>query len=435
MKFKVNNREVDYEFKHMTLPADHGFDDNALALLMKIDQALVNAKEGDKFQAQINDLYVRLEEKGMRPYVSGKSNPKQRELTEKWIRNTFRRKDNSAIEAELKSMETKEFTNYLDTGTDGSGGGFLVPELIQAEIAHLTEQGGIARKYFRYLPFGNSAGNTKKLPKESNSVTVGWVDEGSAKSVSNISIDTVTLSLKVLAVITIMTEEIIEDANLDLVQYLSQRVADAINAEIDNQFFSGNGSPFTGIINTANIDHYALAPGVGPVSMRPEALLALIAGMPKGALNGACFFMHHSVYSAILARRADAVAEGDTKGQYLVQQPGQGSPANLWGFPVIECEALPSLTDLGYTAEDGEFAGDCDPDTPFLVFGNLAKCCTYADKMGIRVKLLDQATITSGEDSINLAQNDMAALRIHQRVTYCTQLPEGIKVLDTGPTS
>jgi len=48
--------------------------------------------------------------------------------------------------------------------------------------------------------------------------------------------------------------------------------------------------------------------------------------------------------------------------------------------------------------------------------------------------MLDQATITDtdGETAINLAEQDMVALRFVERVGYVLALPEGISVLKTG---
>jgi HK97 family phage major capsid protein len=90
---------------------------------------------------------------------------------------------------------------------------------------------------------------------------------------------------------------------------------------------------------------------------------------------------------------------------------------------------MPSLTDLGY----GE---DPDPDLPFLIFGNLQKCVVYGDKQGLRVRVLDQASVYDDNDNlINLAERDMIALRVHKRVGYVIVLPLGIAVLTTGPVS
>jgi hypothetical protein len=50
----------------------------------------------------------------------------------------------------------------------------------------------------------------------------------------------------------------------------------------------------------------------------------------------------------------------------------------------------------------------------------------------MRTKLLDQATLTDsdGQTEINLAEQDMLALRIVERVGYVVALPAALTVLD-----
>ena len=76
-------------------------------------------------------------------------------------------------------------------------------------------------------------------------------------------------------------------------------------------------------------------------------------------------------------------------------------------------------------------------DKPFVVFGNLKLAAIFGDKQQIRAKLLDQATITDGdgETTINLAEQDMIALRLEERVGYVMGLPSAVVVLKTGAAS
>jgi len=418
-----------YVFKRMTIPQGE-FDDNTMSLLIKIDEGLSKVPTSEEFenvQKQLNTLYVKAEDAGMAfNYGKHAVSKQERDLTVKWIKTFLQKKDTTPIDLELKA-----FTDYIDTGTDGAGGGNLVPTLLANEINHFVEQGGIARREMRYLPFAG-AGNSRVLPTESAGVNVQWLDEGESKPISNITVGKVTQTLKKVAAISVLTEELAEDSGVDLIAYLAQRIGEAILTAEDDQFFAGTGAPWTGLINDPLIPVYPLAPGVGPLDMRPEALLALINSVPSGAMAGAKFYMNRQVWGAICSRRTDAIAEGDGKGVYLVQTPSQGSPGNIWGYPVVLVEALPSLTDLGY----GEDDTTPDPDLPCILFGNLQKCTAYGDKAGIKVKLLDQATlIDDQEQSISLAQSDLLAIRVVKRVGYVATLPSGLAILATGPTS
>ena len=462
-----------YKFKHVTLPEDHGFDENALSLLQKLDEALVKSREGisekkeltdlkaemeskineikndfnfGKFQEQLNAIFVTLEDKGMKPLKDEKAKKaEERELNAKWVRALIHKdkKGMQDIEKELKTLAYgMEPILHLGPSTDEidsdfTQGGFLIPSMLLAEVNRFVEEGGVARREFRYLPF-SGAGNQRYIPTLLTNVTVSWIDEGETKPKTKPTFSRVEQTLKKLAAMVIMTEEIVEDAVIDLVALCGQLLGEAIAAEEDNQFFAGTGAPWTGILSTAGVVSVAAGAGIGPLNMRPELLLAMTVSIPSGAVPGAKFYMNRQIWAAIAARRSDAVSEGDAKGVYLVQTPGQSSPGTIWGFPVVLVEAMPSAADLygGIDFADFDDEATVEADEPFIIFANLSKCVAYGDKQGIRVKLLDQASVYDENDQlINLAERDMLALRVHKRVGFVVILPSGICVLSTGPTS
>jgi len=93
-------------------------------------------------------------------------------------------------------------------------------------------------------------------------------------------------------------------------------------------------------------------------------------------------------------------------------------------YPIELSDALPGKTLAGNSK-------------PFVIFGNLKLAAIFGDKQQIRAKLLDQATITDGDGTttINLAEEDMIALRLEERVGYVLALPTAIVVLKTGAAS
>jgi HK97 family phage major capsid protein len=463
---------MSYTFKNITLPEDHGFGDEQLKFLQTIDEAMVKSQEQvsnkedietiktdleaqmkslktdfnyDKLQEQINGMFIKFNELSASPLGMTKeqTEKKERDLTSKWIR-AFVKKDKAqiiAVETELKTMSPimhlgpATGSGPSDLAVDYTQGGYLVPQLLLAEVNRFVEEGGVARREMRYLPFAG-AGNSRYIPTLMTDVTVSWVDEGEAKPKTKPYIGRVEQVLNKLAAIVILTEEIVEDAVINLVSLCGQLIGEAIAAEEDNQFFSGTGAPWTGIINTAGVVSMALSPGEGPLNIRPEALLALTVAIPSGAVAGAKFYMNRQVWAAISARRSDAVAASDSRGNYLVQTPGQSSPGSVWGFPVVLVESLPSIGDIYGVTDVIDYSLVPSADEPFLFFGNLQKTCVYGDKQGLRVKMLDQASLYDTNGTlINLAEKDMIALRVHKRVGFVAVLPAGIAVLSTGATS
>jgi HK97 family phage major capsid protein len=408
---------MSYKFQNLTLPENHGFDEKTLNFLETIDKGL--AGHSEKSREQFNALWLELEKQKAKPFGKpGATNPKERELNNKWLDSFLRKKDTAAIEMELKAFDEHLNTSNLEDG------GILVPSLLLAEIMHVAEENGIARREMRYLPF-DGPGNTRKLPIETTGVAVSWIDEGENKPLTGLKLSQITQELRKLACIVVLTEELIEDEAVDLVSYCSRRVGEAIAAEEDSQFFTGVGAPWTGIVNNTDTIAVPMAAGSVLADVSPVDLLNLAFSQTKGGRRNAKYYISSELLMRLMAYRADAVTQNDMRGNFLVISPSQSAPVTLWGYPVVITDALPDSNSGGEVA-----------DTPIAFFGDLKRATVYGDKKGVRVKLLDQATITNDEgDSINLAQADMMAVRVHKRVGFATPLPQLISVLQTGPTS
>jgi len=321
----------------------------------------------------------------------------------------------------LAAFNTKA-TTYNYTGDDARGG-YLVPEELQAEILRIAEaEYGIARRDFTYLPF-SGPGNERKIPTLASSVSVSWVNEAGSKPGTNPTFGLVTQTLKKLAAIIPFTEEILEDSVINLTQLVATLFAEAVSKEEDIQFLYGTGAPWTGILNNGSVEVVALGAGEGVSDISFEKLIDMQDGCASGALAGAKYYMNRTIYSYLRKLRADAVSASDGKGMFLLP-PNKKSIEDILDYPIELSDALPGKTLAGNSK-------------PFVIFGNLKLAAIFGDKQQIRAKLLDQATITDGdgETTINLAEEDMIALRLEERVGYVLALPTAIVVLKTGAAS
>ena len=228
----------------------------------------------------------------------------------------------------------------------------------------------------------------------------------------NCSIFRINTNISILISCTCLQVQIIK-------QFEGALFAEAIAKEEDIQFFAGTGSPWTGLLNTGTIPHVDQASG-DATQLTAEDLLDLIDATPTGALNGAKFYFHRSILSVLRKLKG-------SDGQFILQNPGNGLPATLWNYPYETSDAFPALADVS----TGE---------AYILFGNLKTGAIFGDKQQIRIKLLDQATVgdtdtESGEGtSINLAEQDMVALRIVERVGYVVALPKAMTVLKASAT-
>jgi len=366
--------------------------------------------------------------------ISGKVNGMADEIVGKFMKGVKEQRaqaiDVVTEKKEVKGKETREFMRALlsndfetlkaisarqksmsDSSTDDVKAGLLIPTELMAEVLRISEkQYGLARREMLYLPF-SGPGNSRTIPTLGTSVTVKWTGEKEKKQGTAPSFSVITQTLKKLAAIVPMTEEILEDSAIDIVQLLGQLFAEAVSKEEDIQFFAGTGTPWTGILNNANVNLVTQASG-DVNQLTADDLLDMIDATPTGALTGAKFYMHRSILSIIRKLKG-------SDGQYIYQNPGQGLPATIWNYPVETSDAFPAV-------------GDVTTGDQYILFGNLKQGAVFGDKQQLRVKMLDQATVTDEDGStvINLAEQDMIALRVVERVGYVVALPKAMTVLE-----
>ena len=300
-------------------------------------------------------------------------------------------------------------TSTTGVSPDDAKAGITIPSELLAEIYRFIPDYGVARRNMRYLPF-SGPGNERDITALAAAVNVYWTGEGVKKTSTQPKFSPVTQTLKKMAAICPLTEEIIEDSAIPLKSLLGELFAEAIGVEEDFQFLAGVGTPWTGILNNASVNvTYQLT--AGTANVHTDDLLNMKKGIPASARRNAKYYFNPD--TEILLQQLK-----DEQGRYILQQPTDSAPGKLWGNAYELTDALPAPDDVD--------AGD-----PWIIFGDFKKCAILGDKQQIRVKLLEEGTITDtdGQTTINLAEQDMVALRIVERAGYVLVLPSGINVL------
>lgn len=306
----------------------------------------------------------------------------------------------------------------LDTTDDGSGAdaGYLIPEPLANEVLRIIPTGyGKAKQLFGYNLL--TEGNSKRITALGSTLSVYWTDEGAKKTSSQPTFDIVTLTLKKLAVIVPMTEEVMEDSGVDLTKLVAQLIVEAVAKEEDLQFFMGDGTVWTGIFKDTNIDKVELASGKTAADLRPENILALADAIQDSPNNK--YIMSRTMLSKVRTLRQNADGTGD----YIYDPLGGGDYGTLNGRPLEIVEAAPSYTSATTTGRK-----------PIMMYGDFKAGVAYGEKSDVRIKLLDQATITDtdGETVINLAEQDMVGIRAVKRVGMKVTLPTAMVRLVTA---
>lgn len=316
-----------------------------------------------------------------------------------------------AIEKEIKGRN-----KYLSTDVDATAG-YLVPTELANEVYRILEEGyGISRSQMRVWNF-SGPGQKRQIPYVDTSTTAYWIAESAAKRSTQPVFGLVDLILKKMAAIVPMTEELEEDSLINITRVIAELIAESFAILEDESFLTGTGSPFTGVINNGSVQVFQMGVGDGFGDLTADDLNQLMYKVKTSIRRTGKFYVHPTLIGVLQRLKG-------TDGHYIYQQPQGVLPATMWGKPVIEAEALPELSETAV-------------NTAFIFFTDLKKTAIMGSKKGLRVKVLDQATITDvdEETALNLAEQDMIATRFVQRVGYVLALPLGVAVLKSGLAS
>lgn len=302
----------------------------------------------------------------------------------------------------------KAAVKTMTEGTD-SAGGFLVPEEVMADIDRAIDNLGLIRKLSRMIPMGR---DTLNMPTLGTKPTVYWPGEANAGTASEAVLKNVKLEAKTAVGLTPMSNELMEDANMDVVNMLVELFAEQLAGEEDNQGLNGVGAPFTGVLNNTDTNTVTAAAATTVATL---TVADLIDGnnLLSSVLPGAVWVFHRNVWAGIKKNQEDSqslIAFNTTNAITMKTEGGMLVPAGfLLGYPVYLSDKMPS------TPATGEAYG---------IFGNFSKFY-FGNRKQIGVSVSDSATI--GSD--NMFENNSQAIRVTERIALNVGIPEAFNVL------
>lgn len=307
----------------------------------------------------------------------------------------------------------------LTEGT-GSAGGFLVPEEFAAEVNRVVEDFGLVPKLARKFPMST---DTLNVPRLASSVTVYYPGEATAGTASQPVFEQVVLASKTLVGITPMSNELLADANVSVVDLLVELFAEAIGGMLDQQGFAGTGSPFTGILVDSGVTVVQPANGTGASTFTgastPAQARTLISNVKPWALQGAAFIMHRTVWGLMQvvepsagAGYAISAANPVLTGAAMTQGYPNAMAGTLWGYPVYLSDKMPSTTAVS---------------TKYIIFGNLKHLY-----MGVRNEMGVTISQEASVAGVSLFETNQSAVRVITRHALAVGLPTAFSVLRTS---
>ena len=259
-----------------------------------------------------------------------------------------------AFAAYVKRGETKALT----IGSP-SGGGYLVPVETETEITRLLTS---------VSPIRGIAGvrqisaHTYKKPVTITGPQVGWVAETDARTTTTSqTLDLLDFPTAELYAMPAATQVFIDDAAVNVGDWIAEEVNAAFAAQETNAFVLGNGTnkpkgflDETKVANASwtwdNIGYVATgAAGALPASNPSDVLVDLAYALKAQYRQNASWVMNRKTQGALRKIKDDA-------GNYIWQPAlTPDGKATLMGFQLIEVEDMPDIAANSYSIAFGDF--------------------------------------------------------------------------------
>ena len=308
---------------------------------------------------------------------------------------------------------------YANEGTAADGGNLVPPADFVAEVQRLEPQYGVARQDANTYSVRS---NSVILPKKSGfGLQLYATNEGAAKTGVKMGFDKDTITLAKYAGIAPVTDELDDDSAIDIFRELTTDFARAKAFKEDQLVFTDSTS---GIIHQAGLAK-ALSIGTDISGLTFDELVTAIYAAPSQVINSprAKWYMHRGFMAAVMNLK-------DSQNRPIYQPDlTKGGAGTVLGYPVVLTEVLSGVGSVGQgTFVDGN-------NTAFAVFGDL-QYTTLIDKGGLDLTLLTEGTVHGSDNSaINLAEQDMKALRAVTRVANKVRQPGAFVVVGSGSVS
>jgi HK97 family phage major capsid protein len=270
------------------------------------------------------------------------------------------------------------------------------------EIVKPDVQTSAALSAFRTIRM--SAG-TARMPVLSAIPTAGWVTDNDAteatgvKPTSKATWTNKDLIAEEMAVIIPVHENTLADSNFDIWGEIRPLVSQEFGRILDAAVFFGTNKPATWL-------DPALVPGAiaaGNSTVEGTGVdLAEDFNEAFGIVEDDEFDVNSAFTGRFLRRSLRGLRDANNDPIYLDALRSDGSTASIYG------------QDLRYILNGG-----WDRTTAIALVGDASKV-VIGVREDVQVKLLDQATIGTGANAINLAERDMVALRFKFRVAFAT---------------
>ena len=274
-----------------------------------------------------------------------------------------------------------------DTAAEG---GFLIPTVTEADIGRVIKDNSVVRQAGPTVI--QMSTKTHQLPTLASDFSVAIIaEEGTISDAAPATpFGQGTLTAKKFAGLVTLSEELVADSAVNLMDFIMTHLAEMIGRAQDTQALEGDGTGanFTGLFAAAGVN--AVAGGSNALS--EDELRKLIFGGEHGStVMGDAIFCHPWIVRDAMGL---VVSGGAIWFPFVLNSPSPATQANIWGIPTYKSTAI-SRVRGGGTNETTAYHGN----PKAIVFGDRAGMTfsldpyTKLDTAQIRMRVMTRTGI------------------------------------------
>lgn len=303
-----------------------------------------------------------------------------------WLKATFLNDANARQFCADHGMDYRA----AQTGGTATAGGNIVPSPLSAAIIDVRDRVGIARQISRVVPM---SADTLNVASRSGGLTVDYPSEAAAITASDKSWANVALSVKKQATLTKISNELLNDAIVNVADDIASEIGFALAQASDNELVNGDGSSTygseTGVLSAMGAAGKVTLDS-GETSQSSVALADLnstVGKLPDKYHDRAVWVMNRSFYANVVQKLVYA-AGGNT-----VNDIASGSGPSLFGYEIFMSEQMPA-----------DAADKC-----VALFGSFYDGVIIGDRDGVEIAMSDAAYFSEDVLAVRgTARNDIA---------------------------
>jgi len=299
-----------------------------------------------------------------------------------------------------------------------SRGGYLVSKEVADAIVRIAASVGLVMSQAQKWPMKT---DELGIPAYTGSFLEGeYLGVDSAGNVTGITFKSANLIAKKWQLAFVVGNDLLEDASVNLADWLLALGGEALANRIDKEAFAGKGKPFVGILNHPTVTVQSMASGKTTFAKFDiEEASDAIGGVEESVLEGAAFFFNRTVWAKIRSQKDSAgnYIFGYINTGFVEQTPQGGGPkpvGSILGYPVYTTRHLPPISNSAAS-------------TRFAIFGNL-RALAYGDKGELRVGQFASGSFGGKE----VALSDQTGIVYKHRHALAVVLPAAFVVIKTA---